>query len=264
MDSQTDIDANLETAYSLLRQAAAKGAQLIVFPECMNYCGSDYAGNAEELPEGRTFRILQEAAKQYGVWIHCGSIHEKRENGIPYNTSFVVDPDGRLRAVYRKLHLFDMELDNAPGYRESDHVSAGNEIETIQTETVGMLGLSICYDLRFPEQFRLEALQGADVFCNPSCFNSVTGRAHWEVLLRARAIENGCYMIASDQIGTKPAMQAYGHTMIVDPWGTVLAGMEDGCGFVTAEIDTGAVDAVRRKTGTLVNRRNDCYELHEQ
>ena len=262
MDSQTDIEANLEMASSLLRQAVSMGAKLVVFPECMNYCGPDTDVNAEEIRNGKTFSMLQEAAKQFGVWIHCGSIHEKnKDGGKPYNTSFVVSPDGELKAVYRKLHLFDLTLEGGKSFQESSHVEHGDAFVTLDSNDLGTLGLSICYDLRFPEQFRMETLLGADVLCNPACFNGTTGLAHWDVLLRARAIENGCYVIAPDQTGQKVSMNSYGHSMIVDPWGRVLACLEDGPGVITAEIDTDYAGKLRRQTGTILNRRTDLYSL---
>lgn len=262
MDSQTNRERNLETACALLAQAVSRGAALIVFPECMDYCGPDYAGNAQTIEESEAFSALSVAAKRYGVWVHCGSIHEKRENGLPYNTSFVISPQGEIKSVYRKMHLFDMDLAGRPSVRESHRVSPGREVVTLETGALGTLGLSICYDLRFPEIFRMETLRGAQILCNPACFSNITGPAHWETLLRARAIENGCYVIAPNQIGIKPEMTAFGHSLIIDPWGKVLACLEAGEGIITAEIDTEYTASVRTQTGTLCNRRPELYNIN--
>ena len=261
MDSQADRAANLEQAEHYLKEAAGQGAKLIVFPECMDYCGGNYADHATEILGSQAFDLFSSYAKQYGIWTHCGSIHEKRPNGLPYNTSFVAAPDGSLAATYRKIHLFDMDFTDGPSIRESSRVSPGRELTVLDAGEQGRLGLTICYDIRFGELYRLLALRGANVICMPACFSGITGKSHLECLLRTRAIENGCYLIAPDQCGRKKNMDSFGHTMIVDPWGEILGCREDGPGLVLAEIDTDYADQVRARTGTLHNRRDDLYSL---
>ena len=173
----------------------------------------------------------------------------------------MINPQGELAARYRKLHPFDVVIPNGPEHRESRQVCPGREIVTVDTGEVGKLGLAICYDLRFGELFRLMALEGAQILLEPANFTMPTGKDHWEVLLRARSIENGCYVLAPAQCGQKPDFQAYGNAMIVDPWGTVIARASDRTQVVTAEIDLDYVAQVRRQLFTLENRREDVYSL---
>ncbi len=262
MNSQQDKEKNLADAAAFLEEAAAKGAKFVIFPEGMDYCGPDTAANAEKIPEGETFQKLSALAAKHKIWVHCGSIHEVNESDSrPYNTSFVLNPSGKLVAVYRKIHLFDVNVVDGPSIRESDRVCPGNEIVTVDTGEIGHLGLSICYDMRFGELYRLMTLRGANILCVPACFNLVTGKDHWEPILRTRAIENGCYVIAPGQIGVKPSMPTYGKSMIIDPWGNVVARASDRPCVIMAEIDLDYAESVRKQTYTLDNRRTDRYEL---
>ena len=230
----------------------------------MAYLGRDYAALSEAVPGGKTATYLSTLARKYGVYIEGGSLYERNENdpARPYNTTFLLGPDWAFLGKYSKLHPFDVVLDSGVTSRESSHVAPGHEIVTVKTAGVGTLGFGICYDLRFGELFRLMALRGAQILVLPANFTEATGRAHWEVLVRARAIENECYVIAPNQVGKKPRFTAYGHSLIVDPRGKVLA-EADGTetGVIYAPIDLDLVSKVRKETFTLQNRREDIYSL---
>lgn len=261
IDSQDDREQNLKVLEELIAQAAGRGAKLICMPECVSYLGRDIAGAAERVPGGRSFQFFSRQAARHGVWLHCGSIYEENGTRRPYNCTMVIDPRGELRAKYRKLHPFDVTIDKGPSVRESDTICPGDGIVTLDTGEVGHLGLAICYDMRFGELFRIMALEGAQIFVVPANFTLNTGKDHWFPLLRARAIENSCYVIAPGQVGKKPQFQAYGHSVIIDPWGEVVACASDRPGVITAEIDLGYVRQVRRQVFTLENRREDLYTL---
>jgi len=262
MNTGLDKRENLRQAELFVREAIKKGAKLIMLPEVMDYYGPADPKTYEEIPGGETFTLLSGLAREHHVWIHSGTIHEKRPGeDKPYNTCFLVGPDGELKTRYRKVHMADMRFPGA--VLESDTTAAGREIVTYDTGEVGHLGLSICYDLRFGEMFRIQAMRGADILCLPACFYLQTGKDHWECLLRARAIENGCYVLAADQCGEMYQMTAYGHSLIIDPWGNTIARASDKPGVITAEIDMDFLERMRGKTCTLENRREDVYCLTE-
>lgn len=262
MDSQNDKQENLRVAGDMIAENAAKGAKIIAFPETMNFIGKGYRGQAEMIP-GETTDFLCSKAKAYGVWLVSGSFPELHESGKPKNTLVLIDPEGKICCRYSKLHMFDIELSGGYSYKESDHNTAGNEIVQIDTE-LGNLGFAICYDLRFGEMFRLMALRGAQVIFIPSSFTLNTGKDHWETLLRARAIENGVYIVAPNQIGKKSNMIAYGKSMVIDPWGDVIARAGDRTCSILAEIDLDYADSVRRQVPSLENRRKDMYDIFEK
>lgn len=195
------------------------------------------------------------------MWLHGGSIYEKNPQGRPYNCTMVIRPDGTLAAKYRKLHPFDVTVPGGGQMRESSQICPGDAIVTVDAGELGTWGLSVCYDLRFGELYRLMALEGAQVLFVPANFTLNTGKDHWEVLLRARAIENGCYVVAPEQFGPGPEFPAYGRSMVVDPWGNVVAQAPDRPGVILADIDLDYVEEIRRKVGTLSNRRTDRYRL---
>lgn len=262
MDSQDDVQQNLAAATAMIEQAAARGAKLITMPESMNYVGPDNAGHAEDVPGGPTFLQMAALAKKHSVWLHCGSIYEKAPGDPrPYNSTMVISPKGELVAKYHKIHPFDVVITNGPTNRESDRICPGSEVVTVDTGEVGHLGLSICYDMRFPELYRLMALAGAQILLAPADFTMNTGKDHWETLLRTRAIENGCYVIAPAQYGVKPKFQAYANTLIIDPWGNVIARASNHPCVITAEIDLDYLGQVRRQVFSLENRRPDIYDL---
>lgn len=262
MDSGNDVDRNLETLTAFIGEAAAKDAALIAMPENVNYVGDESAKYAEEIPGGKTFLTLSALAKKHHVWLHCGSIYEKNPNDPrPYNCTMVIGPDGELKAKYHKMHPFDVVIKNGPTVRESDRICPGEEIVTVDTKETGHWGLSICYDMRFCEMYRLMALEGAQILFVPADFTLNTGKDHWETILRTRAIENGCYVIAPGQYGVKPKFQAYAKSLVVDPWGNVIAKASDHPCVITAEIDLDYLDKVRKQVFTLENRRDDIYQL---
>ena len=260
MNSQDSKEKNLAFAGQMIDEAAEKSAKLIAFPETMNYMGRDSRKHAETIP-GETTDFLCQKATEHHMWIVGGSIMELCENEKPKNTLVLIDPNGNIRCKYSKLHMFDVEIENGPSYYESEMRTAGDEIVLADTE-LGVLGFGICYDLRFPEMFRLMALKGAQVIYLPADFTMNTGKDHWEPLLRARAIENGVYIVAPNQIGTKPTTTAYGKSMVIDPWGNVIACASDRTGCIFAEIDLDYITNVRKQIPSLENRRTDVYQIH--
>ena len=262
LDAGSDPEVNVSAAVRLADQAAAAGARLVALPEYLQYRGPDegYRASARPIP-GPFTDAFAEVARSRGCWILVGSLAEtSADPARPYNTSSLLDPDGAVVAVYRKVHLFDVAVDAGPVDLESARVSPGNRLVVADVDGV-RLGLSICYDVRFPELYRGLALAGAEVLTVPANFTERTGRDHWEVLLRARAIENGAYVIAPSQINGPPGQPAFGRTMIVDPWGTVIAQAADRVEIVTAELDTDRVAAVRRQIPALANRRPAAYGM---
>lgn len=261
LNSTEDIDRNLATADQLVREAAAQGAELVVLPEKFSLLGTagQMAAGAEPL-HGRSVGWARELAGELGIDLVAGSIVERLPASPKCaNTSVHVGPDGELRAVYRKLHMFDVEVDGVL-YAESAHAQPGDE--AVVSELAGgiALGMSICYDLRFPELYRLLTVRGAEVIVVPSAFTLATTRDHWEVLLRARAIENQCFVIAPNQIGSHPpGHRSGGRSLIVDPWGVVLAGAPDAETAIVARIDRDSLGGVRRRLPALAHRRPDVY-----
>ncbi len=249
MSAGDDVDTNLRQADTLVRRAADRGAVLVVLPEVFAWRGAraGEAAAASPIP-GLVSDFLCALAAELRIVLVGGSFLERApEGGKSYNTCLVVDADGAIRASYRKIHLFDVDLPGQVCVRESDTRAAGREPVTATT-TLGTLGLSICYDLRFPELYRRLAAAGATIITIPSAFTFFTGAAHWEPLLRARAIENQVYVIAPNQTGKSPhGFADYGNSMIVDPWGTVLARAAEGPQVITAEIDTEHLARVRRE-----------------
>jgi len=257
MSSGSNRAANVARATELVREAAARGARLVVLPEVFAWRGprGEEAAVAEPVP-GATTETLAVLAGALGVWLCAGSLLER----VPgedraYNTSCLFDPHGALVARYRKIHLFDVELPGRVSVRESATRVPGGEVVALPTE-LGTLGLSVCYDLRFPELYRRLVRAGAEILLVPSAFTFPTGAAHWEVLCRARAVENQCYVIAPDQTGTSPhGFLDWGDSLIVDPWGRVLARGGEGEGVVTAEVDRAYLARVRRELPCLTHAR---------
>jgi predicted amidohydrolase len=260
MNSRADKAANVAAATELVRRAAAAGARLVVLPETWTFKDGHAAlAAAAETIDGPSNSLLAGLAAELDVYILAGSIYETSDRPDRFgNASVLLGPSGAPLAVYRKIHLFDA-LAGAKVYRESDDLRPGDELVTGRVDDV-IVGLTICYDLRFPELYRALALRGARVIVVPSAFTEATGRAHWEVLLRARAIENGCFIVAAGQWGVHGSdRRCFGHSMIVDPWGTVLAVAADGVGLCDAELDLSAVDRVREQLPVLAHRRPALY-----
>ncbi|MDF2759063.1 MAG: hydrolase, carbon-nitrogen family protein [Thermomicrobiales bacterium] len=266
MNSQDDKQANIAAALDLVDRAAATGARLVALPEVWPYLGPDDVSRdqAETIP-GPITELLAQRARRHGIYIHGGSIYETRP-GDPgmYNTTVVIDPTGEIIARYSKIHMYDVVLDGVATYKESAAVTPGNE--TAITEIDGIpIGLTICYDLRFPELFRILTLKGAQAIVLPAAFTLMTGKDHWETLIRARAIENQLYMIAPAQWGTHPPGNwCYGRSMVVDPWGTVLTTAADGVGIAYATVDRSRIATVRRQVPSLANRRPEAYTWPEE
>lgn len=264
-----DMEKNYLGAERMIAEAAEQGALLIVFPEVMNYVGVPDKKSYERIPEGECCRRLSAAAKQHGIWVNIGSIREinpEDPDGKPYNTSVLFSPKGELVAKYRKLHLSDMQVsrDKAP-VLESDRIAPGNEIVVADTD-LGKIGMSICYDLRFPEMYRLMSEKGARIICHPSSFSATTGAAHWEILLRSIAVLNHCYVLASNHCGARAdgTAKKWGHSMIIDPWGTVIAEAGfDREALLISEIDLDYCDDLQGRLGCMNNRRGDIYSLKE-
>jgi predicted amidohydrolase len=260
LDAGSDSERNVEAAAALADEAAGAGARLVALPEYLQYRGPDdgYRASARPIPGPFTAPFV-EVARRRGAWVLVGSLAEiSADPDRPYNTSVLIAPDGSVAAVYRKIHLFDVDVEAGPVDRESARVSAGDALVLATVDGV-RLGLSICYDLRFPELYRSLALAGAEALTVPANFTERTGRDHWEVLLRARAIENGAYVLAPSQIGGPPGQPAFGRSMIVDPWGTVVAQAPDQVCVVHAQIDTDRVRSVWRQIPALANRRPETY-----
>lgn len=259
LNSTSDKARNLNTAERLVRAAAADGAELIALPEKWNLLagGEELLAGAEPL-DGPSLSAAREWARALGIHLLAGSIAERGEGEKASNTSVLIGPGGDDLAVYRKIHMFDVDAGGV-SYRESEHEQPGSELVT---GPVGELiaGLSVCYDLRFPELFRILALRGARLLTVPSAFTTATGRDHWEVLLRARAIENQAFVLAPNQVGQAPPhFDSWGHSAIVDPWGTVLVIAPDEECFVAAELDLAAQEETRESLPSLANRRPRAY-----
>ncbi len=257
MDSTGDRHGNLRKMEELTKQAAFEGADLILFPEHADYLGKPMSLHAET-DSGKLAESLSRMASDNHIWLHSGSIPEMNPAGKPYNTSLFFDRNGNLAAKYRKIHLFEVDISDGPSVNESDVIAAGKEAIVVDTE-FGRVGFAICYDLRFPELFHALADGGAELIFMPANFTAVTGAAHWEVLLRARAIENTCYIAAAGQVGRKPDFESYGHSMIIDPWGRILAEQEEGEGLIFAEFDTDVLAQVRGQMPSLKNARKDLW-----
>ncbi|MBV9839423.1 MAG: carbon-nitrogen hydrolase family protein [Solirubrobacterales bacterium] len=261
LNSTEDTDRNLATADRLVREAVALGASLVVLPEKWNLLGTgeQLARGAEPL-DGRCLAWAGSIARELGIDLVAGSIVERAGGAEKHaNTSVHIGPDGEQRAVYRKIHMFDVEIEGVR-YAESDHEQPGEEIVLSELAGGVRLGMTVCYDLRFPELYRELAVRGAEVMVAPSAFTLPTTRDHWEVLVRARAIENQCYLIAPNQIGVHPpGHRSGGRSLIVDPWGLVLASAPDAETAIVAELDLDSLREIRRKLPSLANRRPHVY-----
>ncbi len=257
MTSGADKAQNLDAACRLVREAARRGATFVGLPENFAWMGpeSDRDGAAEAL-DGPTLTTLSALAKELGVTVLAGSVLEAgAPGGRLYNTSVLLGPAGERLGTYRKMHLFDVEVGDGQTYRESSHVAPGTEV-VVAESPLGKVGLSVCYDLRFPELYRRHSQAGATVLTVPAAFTLATGKDHWEVLLRARAIENQCLVIAPAQQGRHPKDRlTWGHAMVVDPWGLVIARSSEGEGLAIAPLDVALLERVRRTLPALQHRR---------
>jgi predicted amidohydrolase len=262
LNSNGDKARNLGVAERQVRAAAADGAELVALPEKWNLlaAGEEMVAGAEAL-DGPSLTAARSWARELGIHLLAGSVAERggdEASHRAFNTSVLIGPDGADLATYRKIHMFDVEVGGVT-YRESDHEQAGSEIVSAPLDGLE-LGLTVCYDLRFPELYRILAVRGARLIAVPSAFTAATGRDHWQVLLRARAIENQVFVIAPNQVGEAPPhYSSYGRSAIVDPWGVVLATAPDEECFAAAEIDLVAQERTRERLPSLANRRPQTY-----
>lgn len=261
MNSGADKAANLATAVDLIRRAHALGARFVGLPENFSWMGpeGDRPAAAERVAPGHlgpTLSSLAQLARELQLTLLAGSILELgAPGGRLYNTSVLLGPSGDALGIYRKIHLFDVDIGDGATYRESDAVAPGSEV-VCAASPVGKVGLSVCYDLRFPELYRKLSAEGATVLTVPAAFTLMTGKDHWEVLLRARAIENQCYVVAPAQWGShSERRQTFGSAMVVDPWGMVVARASEGVGLALGPVDEALTDRVRRKLPALQHRR---------
>jgi predicted amidohydrolase len=257
LNAGDDRAANLAQARALLDRAAASGADFAVLPEYTDYLGPGDRAPKPEPIDGEYAAFFADAAGDLGMWVAAGSFHESGPDPEhSFNTSLVFDRTGELAAAYRKIHLYDVEIPGRVSFRESRTIAPGADTVVVDVEGV-RVGLSICYDLRFPELYRRLAVGGgAQVLLVPAAFMLHTGRDHWEVLLRARAIENQCFVVAAGQIGDhEPGRTCFGRSMVIDPWGTVLAQAPDVVGVAVADLDLDRLATIRAELPSLANRR---------
>ncbi len=255
LNTRDDLNANVETIRRMVARCADEGADLVAFPECSTYLSSTGIELVAQYIDGEIITTFRDLAKKHRVFIHNGSFIEKNPAGEKsYNTTVLIDRAGEIVATYRKVHLFDMALDEKRTYQESSRYDRGEDIVVARTD-IGDFGLSICYDLRFPELYRALTLNGARLVFVPAAFTLYTGKDHWEALLRARAIENQVFIVAPGQYGERPGGNlSYGNSMVIDPWGTVIARSSDRVDTVLADIKWDYQDQVRESLPSLKNR----------
>lgn len=257
MNSLPDVQKNLTQAEELIELAANQGASLVSLPENFSFMGpeTEKVQQAEEIAE-KTEKFLQRVVKKFQITLLGGSFPVPNDDGKVYNTSVIYTPDGEEVCRYHKVHLFDVKLPDGNTYEESATVSAGTSLPPIyRDDTFGNLGLSICYDVRFPELYRYLAKQGAEILFVPAAFTAYTGKDHWQALLQARAIENTCYVVAAAQTGKHYGRrQSHGHAIIIDPWGIVLSDAGEEPGIAIATIEPSHLEQVRRQMPSLQHR----------
>lgn len=259
--SRTGVDpaANAEALVSAIEQAARGGAEMLLTPEMSGLLDRDVERartNVRSEGEDPVLGACREAAKRNGIWMHLGSLAVATDGGKFANRGFVIDSDGEVRASYDKIHLFDVDLPTGESWRESNVYRGGSEAVVVAGTPVGKLGLTICYDLRFPALFQSLTDAGAQFVSVPAAFTVPTGKAHWEILLRARAIEAGVFVAAAAQCGRhEDGRETYGHSLLVDPWGTILLDMGEQVGVAFGEVDLGKVDEVRGRIPAIRHRR---------
>jgi nitrilase len=260
MTSGTDVDANLREAGRLIASARKAGADLVVLPENFSFMGKDDAArvaSAEDAGEGRAQAFASASAREHGIWLVAGTIPIRHRDGRVLSRSLLVAPDGKVAASYDKIHLFDVNVPTKPGesYRESATTIPGESVVSPATG-LGRIGMCVCYDIRFPALYDRLGRIGMDVLVVPAAFTVPTGRVHWRPLLQARAIESLVYVVASGQWGEHAGGRlTYGHSMIVGPWGEVLAECPEGAGIAQAEIDLAELARIRRQFPVLEHRR---------
>jgi len=256
-------DRNIERAEKMIRDSASNESDIIVLPEMFNcpYENKYFPIYAEEFP-GKTTNTLASLSKELGVYIIGGSIPEKDDN-IIYNTSYIFDREGNLVGKHRKIHLFDIQVENGINFKESDTLGYGQEVTVFPTEFC-KIGVAICYDMRFPELIRLMVLEGAEVIIVPASFNMTTGPAHWDLLVKTRALDNQVYFIAASPARNQSASyHSYGHSSIVNPWGTIIREADEKECIIYGDINLELVQKVRRELPLLKHRRTDLYGINK-
>lgn len=260
-----DKNANIKKAAKMICNAADKGANIVILPEIFNcpYHYDYFRKNAEKYPDGITIKMLSKCAMQNKVYVVGGSIPEIDENNNLYNTCFIFDDNGKLIGRHRKIHLFDVNIKNGIKFEESKTFKAGRNITVVDTK-YGKIGAAICYDIRFPELIRLMALKGAQIIIVPAAFNMTTGPAHWEMLLRCRAVDNSVFMVgAAPARNCESSYVAYGNSMICNPWGNVVCKMDEKEGISVCSINLDEISDIREQLPLLKHRRTDIYNLTE-
>ena len=258
-------DSNIKKALEMIKIAAENKSDMVILPEMFNcpYDNTKFREYAEERKNSKTLKAIKESAEELNLYIVAGSIPELEEDNL-YNSSFIFDRDGEIIASHRKMHLFDIDIAGKISFKESETLSAGNQITVVDTELC-KIGVAICYDIRFPELLRLMALRGAELIVIPGAFNMTTGPAHWETLIRARAIDNQLYVAAASPARNEElSYVAYGNSMVADPWGEIVARAGEKEEIVYANIKLSRVNDVREELPVLNGRRNDIYGLIEK
>jgi omega-amidase len=257
-------EINLDKATKMIGEASKNGAEMVILPEMFNcpYDTSKFQDYAESMDNSISLKSVSNAAADSGVYLIAGSIPELHDGKL-YNSSFIFDRDGKVINIHRKMHLFDINVPNEITFKESEIITAGNNITVFETD-LAKIGVAICYDMRFPELFRLMTIKGAELVVVPGAFNMTTGPAHWETTIRARAIDNQTFMaVASPSRNIDLAYIAYGHSMVVDPWGNIIAEASEDEEIIYATIDKDFIYKVRNELPLLKNRRTDIYDLIE-
>jgi len=257
-----DKNSNIKKALDMIKNSARNKSDLIILPEMFNcpYDNVKFREYAEEKENSETLKAISNAADEFNIYLVAGSIPELKEGKL-YNSSFIFNGNGKIIGSHRKMHLFDIDIPGKITFKESDTLSAGNKI-TIADTKFCKIGVAICYDMRFPELLRIMALKGAELIIVPGAFNMTTGPAHWETLIRARAIDNQLYMAAASPARNEDlSYVAYGNSMVADPWGKILARADENEEIVYADIDLSKVKEVREELPLLKNRRDDIYDV---
>lgn len=253
-------DTNIEHAIQLIKKASSNGAKLITLPEMFNtpYDNSKFIEYCEEETTSKTLNSMQDIAREENIYLQSGSIPEKESNHL-YNTAYLINPKGKIIGKHRKMHMFDIDTDNMK-FTESDTLTPGDSVTTIKTPLAN-ISIAICYDIRFPELWTLMNKNNTDIILLPGAFNKTTGPLHWETLIKARAIDNQCYVVATSPSQIEnPYYVAWGHSMIVNPWGKIIAKAHENEEILYANITQSSLSSVRNQIPVLTNRRNDIYD----
>ncbi len=260
-----DKALNIKKAVNMMREAAQNKADMVILPEMFNcpYDNEKFREYAENRTDSRTLQVVSAAARKFKLHLVAGSIPEA-EDGKIYNSSFIFNPEGVLIGHHRKLHLFDIDIPGEISFKESETITSGDRITVLET-VICRLGVAICYDIRFPELLRLMALKGVELMVIPGAFNQKTGPAHWEVLVRSRAVDNQFFVAAASPASNENLSYiAYGHSMVVDPWGDIIARSGPDEEIIYAEINISRIAEVRKELPVLINRRTDLYDVVEK